>query len=386
MKMQKVKIRDLVANPYRNIADYPIDKEKVDLLVKSFKQTGFWGNIVARKVGNKYQIAFGHHRLAALAKAFGKNGLVPVVIEAMSNLVMLQRMAAENLEEYGKSSAFVEMETIEQTIAAYGRGEIELPKVPVKTNKKDIRYDAKSDLLHPYTKSSVAEVLDWTSKRQSGGMQPDYKCKVAFDMLDAIEAGIVTRKDLHNLKRQQADEIVSQAMAIKRENERLARDKETQAKKARGIAEKSTGAKKAHATRAANKLERDAVVAKKGATKAAKDFATKGTKKIRSGDWSSRDVRREANEQKATVRQKPEKRFTAKTARQHIADYASQVSLMVSTHNKMHASMVEILKGDFELDAKATRKLQKEVDGLITRSTKFWDTLEAWEPKQIAVK
>ena len=35
---------------------------------------------------------------------------------------MLQMMAAENLEEYGHSSAFVEMETIEQTIRAYGKG------------------------------------------------------------------------------------------------------------------------------------------------------------------------------------------------------------------------------------------------------------------------
>jgi len=376
MKMQKVKIGDLVANPYRNIDDYPIDKEKVDLLVKSFKQTGFWGNINCRRVGNKFQIAAGHHRLAAIRKVYG-NGTVHVIVEDMSNLVMLQRMVAENREEYGASSAYVEMESIQQTINAYGRGEIDLPEVPKDTKKEYVRDVCK----RIYTRSTVAEALDMLT--DSG--QVNYACKTAFAMIDAVADGTITRGQVKGLSRMQAEEIVRQAKQIRLENERLAKDKEDQAAKAREVAENSTGAKKSHATRAAVKLERDAEVIKNGATKAAKDFAKTATTKVKSGDWSSRDVRKEANERKATVRQNI-KKDNAKTARKHIADYASKVSLMISKHDKMHASMVEILQGDFELDANDTRKLQKEVDGLITRSTKFWDTLEAWQPKQITVK
>ena len=119
-------------------------------------------------------------------------------------------------------------------IDAYGRGEIELEKVAVKRKKTELRYDPPGSADHPYTKSTVARALGWTKSKQR---EPDYKCSVAFDLLDAVGEGILTRKQLRGIKRQVADEIVNQAMSVKRANERLAKAKEAEAKKARKVSE-----------------------------------------------------------------------------------------------------------------------------------------------------
>lgn len=58
--------------------------EKVNSLVKSIKQTGFWDNILARKnKAGKYEIAYGHHRLQALKKALGKSAVVDIPVKKM---------------------------------------------------------------------------------------------------------------------------------------------------------------------------------------------------------------------------------------------------------------------------------------------------------------
>ena len=43
----KVRIKDLVSNPFRDIKNYPIDLKKVESLAKSITETGFWDNILA---------------------------------------------------------------------------------------------------------------------------------------------------------------------------------------------------------------------------------------------------------------------------------------------------------------------------------------------------
>ena len=58
----------------------------------------------------------------------GPDESVEIIVRKLSNEDMLRMMAAENMEEWG-TSAWVEMETVRATIAAYGKGLIELPKV-----------------------------------------------------------------------------------------------------------------------------------------------------------------------------------------------------------------------------------------------------------------
>ncbi len=91
------------------------------------------------------------------------------------------------------------VQDVRATIAAYGRGEIELPRVPAKTNKNDVRYAANGSLQHPYTKSTVASFLGWTSKRSNTNtLQPNFACETAFDALEmrrsADPSGPASRK------------------------------------------------------------------------------------------------------------------------------------------------------------------------------------------------
>ena len=95
----KIKVKDLEANPYRNIAKYPIDRAKVDALKTSIKETTFWDNILVRphpKDKDKYQIAYGHHRHIALKELELKEVDIPV--RKLTDAQMLKIMAEENLE------------------------------------------------------------------------------------------------------------------------------------------------------------------------------------------------------------------------------------------------------------------------------------------------
>ena len=104
----KVKIKDLYPNPYRDMDNYPINREKVETLKASIKQTGFWDNIVARNMDGKIQIAYGHHRLTALREALPWDTEVDIPIKDLPDSVMIQIMANENMEEYRTGPAIID--------------------------------------------------------------------------------------------------------------------------------------------------------------------------------------------------------------------------------------------------------------------------------------
>jgi len=91
-----VKVKDIQANPYRNIDKYPIDREKVETLKQTIQKTGFWDNILLRKspTNNHYEQAYGHHRLVAVRELGIKEIDVPV--KDISDIAMIQIMADEN--------------------------------------------------------------------------------------------------------------------------------------------------------------------------------------------------------------------------------------------------------------------------------------------------
>ena len=82
------------------------------------------------------------------------------------------------------TNAYVEAQTVESTIRAFGAGEIELPEVPKDTRKDAVRNVFHGDGTRLYTVNSVAEFLGW--------IKPDgnanHCCRVAFEMLDAFDA------------------------------------------------------------------------------------------------------------------------------------------------------------------------------------------------------
>jgi ParB-like chromosome segregation protein Spo0J len=80
-KIEKVAIKDLLPNPFRNMEHYRIPEVKVEALIRSFNTTGFWPNVIVRKTSDgKFEKAFGHARTAAGERLYGKNHKIDVVV------------------------------------------------------------------------------------------------------------------------------------------------------------------------------------------------------------------------------------------------------------------------------------------------------------------
>jgi ParB/RepB/Spo0J family partition protein len=97
-KLTSVRVDLIDANPWRNLKRYPFVESKVDALVRSIKDVGLWEGIIVRKVGSRYQLAFGHHRWRAAKKARLKT--IPVIVRDLDDADMVRFMGRENLEDW----------------------------------------------------------------------------------------------------------------------------------------------------------------------------------------------------------------------------------------------------------------------------------------------
>jgi hypothetical protein len=111
----KINVKDLKPNPFRKMDKYPIDRDKVDALKASIKETTFWDNLLARKKDGHFEIAYGHHRLEALRDLEIEEVDIPV--RDLNDARMIKIMANENLEEWKTSPAVIN-ETV-QTAKEY---------------------------------------------------------------------------------------------------------------------------------------------------------------------------------------------------------------------------------------------------------------------------
>lgn len=366
---KSVQISKLLPNPYRNVDEYPLIKEKIDKLRGNFQSTGFWGNIVARPVAGGYEIAYGHHRLEALKQEYGGRKKVEVIIRELSNDDMLKMMVQENDEEF-QTNAFVEMENVEQTLKAAAVGEITLPPIGKNASKSKLRNCPALAGQFEYSEQQVAEFLGWTKSHGPRGSQPNERCKVAFAMLDAVSEGLITRKQLIGMKRQAAHEIVKEAIKTKREVESVAKEKEAEAKIAEKEGDKS----------AAARLKREAEKKRDSAKAVAKQQASEQVKEVREGKASVRDVRESGAKNRSAQRPKGEQR--TKEAGEHLASLSRDVSKMLNGFiDKRFDSFVKLLKMDCEIDESSVRELLTEVIHLRMRCEKFETTLKSWRPK-----
>ena len=68
----KFKVKEIKANPFRNLELYPLNDEKIYVLRESIRTTGFWDNVVGRiNDKGKPELAYGHHRMAAVKAEYG---------------------------------------------------------------------------------------------------------------------------------------------------------------------------------------------------------------------------------------------------------------------------------------------------------------------------
>jgi hypothetical protein len=109
LQMVKVKLGDILPNPYRDFELYPYDQKKIWRLYKSFRKFGWWGNVVGRmRKDGKVELAYGHHRVEAMQRWKGPDWEIEVIVKDLTNKQMLQMMAGENDEAYNCSAAAID--------------------------------------------------------------------------------------------------------------------------------------------------------------------------------------------------------------------------------------------------------------------------------------
>jgi hypothetical protein len=279
--LRKVLIKNLKPNPFRRLGEYPIQRRKVDALKESIEATGFWPNINGRPgPAGTVEIAYGHHRLAALRESYGEDHAVEIVVRDLSNDDMLRMMARENMEEWG-SSAWVEMETVRATIEAAARKEITFPREPSKPGRRDVRGLSHGGVTFNYCACDVAIYLGWTRKAHEDDLQPDHKCTIAFLCLDAIRDGLITEDDIRGLSRGDVEHAVRTARKTEKHQREVATEREGIAARMREGAATAEDPARVEADAAA--LQRNADHIRNTASTKARTVAERGTAAIKLG-------------------------------------------------------------------------------------------------------
>jgi chromosome segregation ATPase len=134
----KIALKDIKPNPYRNLERYPLDQPHVDELVASIKATeaGFWDNVLVRKVGDKYELAYGHHRLEAAKQAGLKEA--DFIVKKLSDEEMLKIMYLENKQDRVRKPFISLMESVEAAVKAIAQGTI-LVSIPNEAKITSVR-------------------------------------------------------------------------------------------------------------------------------------------------------------------------------------------------------------------------------------------------------
>lgn len=313
--MPKYAVKDIEPNPFRHIERYPIQAEKVRALRESLRTTGFWGNVMARPHNGKVQIAYGHHRLAALKDEYGANHKVELIVRDLPDDVMLQIMARENMEEWG-TSASIEQETVRAVVEAYAEDQIALP-VPTAT-KAQTRYapsfiagdPGRAGDSHPYTVQSIADFLGWV---EPSGKAQD-KVGSALAALQFIEEGLLREADFAGLTTKQAEAVVEEARRARERRDAAARVHRQAAEEARRAAE-AAARLRMEAEQAQKRREDEARQARDAAArrKAEQDARRLADERRRAAEAQKAAERRQASELRSQEKQEEAGRKSART-------------------------------------------------------------------------
>ena len=333
----KFKLKDVLSNPFRLTAKYPISAEKVEELKESIKTTEFWDNIVAReRKDGKAEIAYGHHRLEALKSLFSGTHEISLIVRPLSDAKMVQMMARENSETY-KTNVAVLIESIRAAVQAYGDGlitEKEWPAPSEDTNKNVLRYapsfiaGARGAGPAPpsYTALTLGDFIGQV-KKKGDRFEATKRVQIALDALELIEQKYLKDSELRDLNITQLEEIVRKRqwardrdLEEQAEAEAKRKEKEAQAEveKARKEAEEKRRAAEKEAREATEKAEREKQAAdkakreaeaakKKDDQAAAKKAETEAAKKKADAEQAERE-RREAEKAKRDAEKEAEKK------------------------------------------------------------------------------
>jgi ParB-like chromosome segregation protein Spo0J len=287
-----VPLSKIVANPFRKLGEYDIEKEKIEALKGSMERTGFWENVVARKRGDVYELAYGHHRWEAFKEKFGEKASMNLIVRDIDDDDMLRIMADENMNEFDHSVK-VANATIEAVVNAYADGKIKL-NAPNERNGKGIRFAPKFVILSPekrkekqtqglglfpYNAETIADFLKW---RQPGGQVKPVILN-ALAALEEVESGRMKKEEIEHLSPEHVNEIALGARKIERFH--------------KGLAKNTPSKKEAKAIRKEGKKRRDKFV---------KDMTAKSRKSDKD-KLSLREIRAEVDKAKFETNGKAKK-------------------------------------------------------------------------------
>jgi hypothetical protein len=191
-----LKLKEILNNPFRDLKCNPLVEEKILALMESINLTGFWDNCVTRKNSQGlYELAYGHHRLAAAIRAGIKEA--DFIVKDLTDAQMIQVMDSENRETYGSSPQSI-LESVKAVVQCVAKGTITF-NIDPKTNESTIRYapsfvpgkaSVGNSPTHPYTAKNIAEFLGRTqSKGEGKGEKADESVVAALNALHLQEIG-----------------------------------------------------------------------------------------------------------------------------------------------------------------------------------------------------
>jgi len=207
-KIVEVKIKDIKKCPFRDFSIYAIQDYKIKKLIESMNKTGFWdGQVIARQVGEKYQIAFGHHRVKAAERVFGLEGMIPITVKPLSDDLMREMMMLENNTDWGCLPAAIDD--------------------AVKASRNYLRKHPEK--IRELLSSDGAEVKRARPGAPAIAKDTGYSettVELSLQRLAWIESGEIEAKALHKMPSQAAATHFAKQILAKRETEPLAPDQQ----------------------------------------------------------------------------------------------------------------------------------------------------------------
>jgi ParB-like chromosome segregation protein Spo0J len=188
------------ANPFRLLAVYPYVETKVASLVRSIADVGLWPSVIARRSGDRYQIAFGHHRIEAARQA--KLDEVALIIEDLSDKQMLEYMGRENMEDFN-AEFLVMLESWEAATA----------------------YVSSPDPAKIPQEADIAKLLGWTrvDPKAKDLHRPNHTAQACANASKLLADSYLTRKDLRGLSVQSVLDLCGRVIAHHQQIERMAK-------------------------------------------------------------------------------------------------------------------------------------------------------------------
>jgi hypothetical protein len=184
------------ANPFRLLAVYPYVETKVASLVRSIADVGLWPSVIARRSGDRFQIAFGHHRIEAARQA--KLDEISLIVKELSDQEMLEYMGRENMEDF--NAEFLVM------LESWEAGASFLPR-QARQNVEAI---------------DIAKLLGWTQQNK-GQTVCNHTARACENAATLIAGSYITRKDLRGLSVQSVLDLCGRVIAHHQQIERMAK-------------------------------------------------------------------------------------------------------------------------------------------------------------------